>query len=143
MVLLVRDDEREELERLSAPDVFVAGYVPHSRLFPLACAVIHHGGMGTSTQALRAGRPQLIVPCCNDQFDNAARLERSGVARVVSAQRYTADAGSRALAELLASDQIKRMTVAVSATVALEDGPRKAAALIAQVPRGPGREQQR
>ena len=34
-------------------------------------------------QALRAGRPMLVVPFAHDQPDNAARVRRLGVARVV------------------------------------------------------------
>jgi len=40
--------------------------------------LVHHGGIGTSAQALTAGIPQLVVPFAHDQFDNAARLMRLG-----------------------------------------------------------------
>jgi rhamnosyltransferase subunit B len=59
-------------------------YAPFGALLPRLAALIHHGGIGTSAQALAAGRPQLIAPFAHDQFDNAARLRRLGVARVVS-----------------------------------------------------------
>jgi UDP:flavonoid glycosyltransferase YjiC (YdhE family) len=42
---------------------------------------MHHGGVGTLAQALAAGVPQLVVPHGWDQFDNAVRLRRLGVAR--------------------------------------------------------------
>jgi UDP:flavonoid glycosyltransferase YjiC (YdhE family) len=42
-------------------------YVPHSLLLPRAAALVHHGGIGTSLQALAAGIPQLIVPVFLDQ----------------------------------------------------------------------------
>jgi rhamnosyltransferase subunit B len=45
--------------------------------------LVHHGGIGSSAQALYAGVPQLVVPSAYDQFDNALRLQRMGVARVV------------------------------------------------------------
>ena len=53
------------------PDVFITPYAPHSLLFPRALAVVHHGGIGSTAQGLRAGRPQLITPGFADQFDNA------------------------------------------------------------------------
>ena len=59
-------------------DVLVRRYAPHSLLFPRAAAAIHHGGIGTTGQALRSGRPQLVVPFMGDQFDNAARVARLG-----------------------------------------------------------------
>ncbi len=51
-------------------------YVSFSSLLPTAAAIVHHGGIGTTSQALAAGIPQLIRPSAFDQFDNAARVER-------------------------------------------------------------------
>lgn len=58
-------------------------YVPYSQLFPRSAVVVHHGGIGTSAQAMRAGVPQLVTPFAHDQPDNAARLRRLGVADAV------------------------------------------------------------
>lgn len=55
-------------------------WAPYASLFPRAGVVMHHGGIGSLAEALRAGRPQIIVPCGTDQYDNAARAERLGVA---------------------------------------------------------------
>ena len=65
------------------PSVMALEYAPHALLFPRAAAVVHHGGIGTMAEALRAGRPMLVVPFAHDQPDNAARAERLGVARVL------------------------------------------------------------
>ena len=54
---------------------------PHAALFPRAALVVHHGGIGTLGQALRAGRPMLVVPWSHDQPDNASRVARLGVGR--------------------------------------------------------------
>lgn len=35
---------------------------PYTWLFPRMKVIIHHGGSGTTHEALRAGRPQIIVP---------------------------------------------------------------------------------
>lgn len=70
--------------------IFTAGFVPHSKLFPHAAVIVHQGGVGTTAEALRAGRPELVVPFSNDQPDNARRAARLGVARVLSAKRYRA-----------------------------------------------------
>ena len=61
-----------------------AKWAPFSQLLPRLSALIHHGGIGTSAQALAAGIPQLVVPFAHDQFDNAVRLERLDVARSAS-----------------------------------------------------------
>jgi UDP:flavonoid glycosyltransferase YjiC (YdhE family) len=56
-------------------------YIALQRLAPRAAALIHHGGIGTAAQGLRAGLPQLLAPVFFDQFDNAAHLETIGVGR--------------------------------------------------------------
>lgn len=56
-------------------------YEPFDKLFPHALAVQHHGGIGTSAQTLRAGKPHLVIPFAHDQFDNAVRLEQLGVSK--------------------------------------------------------------
>ena len=80
-------------------------YAPFSALLPRVAALIHHGGIGTSAQALAAGKPQLVVPFAHDQFDNAARLRRMGVARVVGSHGVNAT-WSEALTHLLNDDEV-------------------------------------
>lgn len=82
---------------LRAADVCVCEYAPHSLVFPRAAAITHQGGIGTLAQALRAGRPQLVVPFFADQLDNAARALRLGVARSLSPSKYKAVAAAREL----------------------------------------------
>jgi UDP:flavonoid glycosyltransferase YjiC (YdhE family) len=65
-------------------------YIPFSQVFPRVAAVVHHGGIGTTSQALAAGIPQLIMPMGFDQPDNAARLERLGVALSLAPHHFTA-----------------------------------------------------
>ena len=57
------------------------GYTSFSDLFPRCVAVVHHGGVGTTSQCLAAGVPQLIRPLAFDQFDHANRMESLGVGR--------------------------------------------------------------
>jgi rhamnosyltransferase subunit B len=72
---------------------------PFAQLFPRCRAVVHHGGIGTSAQALAAGVPQLVVPRAHDQPDNARRLEQLGVAARLG---YPAFSGASAAAKLQA-----------------------------------------
>lgn len=82
--------------------VLHAEYAPFSAVFPLARVVVHHGGIGTSAQGLAAGVPQLVVPMAFDQPDNAERLRKLGVARVVPAAKFTPARAAAALRDLLA-----------------------------------------
>jgi UDP:flavonoid glycosyltransferase YjiC (YdhE family) len=72
-------------------------YAPHSEVFPRAAAIVHQGGIGTTAQAIRSGRPQLIIPFAHDQYDNAERVRRLGAGEVLYSNRYT---GRRAAAHL-------------------------------------------
>jgi UDP:flavonoid glycosyltransferase YjiC (YdhE family) len=83
------------------PGIAAFDYVGYSQLFPHAAAVIHQAGIGTLSQALRAGRPQLITPVAFDQPDNARRAVQLGVARVLPFQRVRADRLVRELEPLL------------------------------------------
>jgi UDP:flavonoid glycosyltransferase YjiC (YdhE family) len=69
----------EQIPRPLPASVRHFGYVPFSRLLPRAAALVHHGGIGTTAQGLRAGVPHLVMPMAHDQPDNAARLKRLGV----------------------------------------------------------------
>ena len=79
-------------------------YIPFGRVLPRAAAIVHHGGIGTAAQALRAGCPQLVTPMTFDQPDNAVRLERLGVARILRPAACTPRTMARALDALLRSD---------------------------------------
>lgn len=90
-------------ERL--PDGMIhARHAPFGALLPQVAAFVHHGGIGTTSQALKAGVPQLIRPTAYDQFDNAARAVRLGVASKLLPKRYSAEAVAAALARMT-SDQ--------------------------------------
>lgn len=105
----------------AADDVLVRAYLPHSLVFPRAAAIVHHGGMGTTAQALRSGRPQLVVPHFGDQFDHASRLVRLGVAAMVKAPRYPAE-GAGALSRLLTDAALPVRAAALALTIGAEDG---------------------
>jgi UDP:flavonoid glycosyltransferase YjiC (YdhE family) len=62
------------------PDWRVVRDAPHALLFPRTAAVVHHGGSGTTAQALRAGVPQVLLPLILDQFHHAHRLHLAGIA---------------------------------------------------------------
>jgi vancomycin aglycone glucosyltransferase len=57
----------------------LTGALPHDQVLPRVCAVVHHGGAGTTTSVARAGRPQLVVPLLLDQFYWAGRVRTLGL----------------------------------------------------------------
>jgi rhamnosyltransferase subunit B len=68
--------------------------------------LVHHGGIGTASQALAAGVPQLVMPLSHDQPDNARRLRGLGVARSLPPERFRGPAVAEALAGLLADPAV-------------------------------------
>ena len=101
-MLLTR--HRDHIPRDLPATIRHVDYAPFSQLFPHAAAVVHHGGIGTSAQALAAGVRQLVTPMAHDQPDNAARLVKLGVARSIPVKHVSARRLSNAL-DLLLSDR--------------------------------------
>ena len=59
-------------------NVTVIPSAPHASVFPLASAVVCHGGHGTVMKALAHGLPLVVMPFGRDQKDNGARVEVVG-----------------------------------------------------------------
>lgn len=104
-LLLTRFPEQVPAEL--PPGVTHANYVPFSRVLPRAAAIVHHGGIGTTSQGLRAGVPQLLMPMAHDQPDNAARLVRLGVGDWLAPAKFTAQAVAAKLQTLLESPTVR------------------------------------
>jgi rhamnosyltransferase subunit B len=124
LLLVGREAEAELAAALNAPDILVAGYAPHSLIFPRAAACIHHGGVGTTAQALRGGSPQLICPIFGDQADNAMRAERLGVAAVLPFRKFSRERAERQLGALLGDPDTRIRARKTAELLADEDGAR-------------------
>lgn len=98
----------QQLPRPLPPHVHHMSYVPFGRLLSRAAALVHHGGIGTVAQALRAGVPQLVAPCCYDQYDNAAHLQNLGVGLTIPRRQLAAPRVATALHRLLTDRAMHR-----------------------------------
>jgi UDP:flavonoid glycosyltransferase YjiC (YdhE family) len=124
-VLLVGKETANRPARL--PDGVVAfDYAPFSELFPRAVAIVHQGGIGTTAQAMRSGRPMLVMPYAHDQPDNAERLVRLGIARTVGRDRYTTARAAAELQHLLDDRAYSQRAQAIGSAIRQEDGVRTA-----------------
>ena len=108
-------------------------YAPYSEVLPRACAVVHQGGVGTTGQGMRSGKPVLIVPHAHDQFDNAARVARLGCGRILPRPRYNAESAIRELRTLLDDHSYSESAAKVGELVRAEHGARVAADEIEKV----------
>ncbi|MBE1162064.1 glycosyltransferase [Dyella acidiphila] len=121
---------RAQLPASLPSSMHAVAYAPHAAVFPHAAAIVHHGGIGTSTEALRAGRPMLVVPHGFDQFDNAERLERLGVARSIASRDYRCETVLPLLSALLDEPAYAQRAQDCAEKVRLEHGEQVAADLV-------------
>ena len=89
---------------------------------PHVSAVVHQGGIGTVAQTLRAGKPMLVVPWAHDQPDNAYRLARMGVARVLPRGDYVAQTAAKELNKLLTNGAYRTHAQTLAKPIQEEDG---------------------
>ncbi len=125
-VLLVGGDPRNRPQVPLPDSICVAEYAPYSALFPRARLVVHQGGVGTTAQCLHAGKPMLIMPYSHDQPDNARRMQRLKVAKVVRKKRYTPVRVASKLATMLDEPKYARRAESVARLLAREDGVKTA-----------------
>ena len=81
-------------------------YAPFGKLLPRVTALVHHGGIGTSAQAMASATPQLIMPLAHDQYDNAARMKLRGIARVLLPSKFRGPAVARELQSLIDGPEV-------------------------------------
>jgi rhamnosyltransferase subunit B len=116
-------------DQLPAPlpeEVLHCSFAPFAKLFPMCAAVVHHGGIGTTSQALAAGVPQLILPFAFDQADNATRVKGMGAGDWIASGRATATRIAHLLPGLI-NPVLKPHIEAIVREFAHEDGLAKAA----------------
>jgi UDP:flavonoid glycosyltransferase YjiC (YdhE family) len=105
-----------------SPDLLALPYAPYAQLFPHAIVNVHQGGSGTTGEALRSGRPMLIVPYGWDQPDNAVRVERLGAGLHIPRSEYSVETATAALKALLDTSRCSIRAAAVREQMAEEDG---------------------
>src|SRR5262249_44712175 len=106
--------------------VAAVDYAPFSELFPRAAVIVHHGGIGTTRRAIRAGRPLPGMRWACDQPDNAERAARLGIARTLPRHRYTPARVAAELHRLLNDPTYAQRASMVGVQVRQEDGARVA-----------------
>jgi rhamnosyltransferase subunit B len=125
-VLLTGGDPHNRPKRALPESICIAPYAPFSKIFPRALAIIHQGGVGTTAQALKAGRPMLVMPYSHDQPDNARRVRHLGVAKVIRRKSYTPEAAAQKISRLLANTAYTERAAQVARIISEEDGVRTA-----------------
>ncbi|CAN5868733.1 glycosyltransferase [soil metagenome] len=128
-VLLIGDERNRPQDPLPC-EMIAVDYAPFESLLERSCVAVHHGGVGTTSQGLRAGIPTLIVPFAFDQADNAAHAARLGTSRTVYRSSYKAERVARELDNLLSKPQYALKAREVGACLRRENGAATASNVI-------------
>jgi rhamnosyltransferase subunit B len=135
-LLVIGNHPNNRLVRIDPESALAVEYAPFDEVFPRAAAIVHAGGVGTTGQALRAGKPALIVPHGHDQRDNGARVARLGAGLVLDRDHYTPGIVTRRLAALLDEPSFASNANRVAEIVRQESGVASACAAIEGVLNG-------
>lgn len=111
--------------------VYPVDEIPFDWLFPHVSAAIHHGGMGTTAAALRAGIPSVIVPFTFDQpfWGRQVHALGAGPAPIPNKQ-LTTPALAEGIYTALNDPTIRVNAASIGAKICQEDGVARAVSLI-------------
>jgi UDP:flavonoid glycosyltransferase YjiC (YdhE family) len=97
----------EQIPRALPKSVYDCRYAPFGQLLSRAAAIVHHGGIGTISQAMVAVIPQLVRPVGFDQAENASRLEELGIGATLFPRHYNVRKLVPVLCQLLHSTDVR------------------------------------
>lgn len=111
------------LDAMQGDDLITVPAMPHGWLFPQMAAIVHHGGAGTTAQAMAAGVPSVICPFFGDQPFWAKRAQRLGVGTApVARTGLTADKLARAIRQAVSDKAMQENARALGKAMRAEDG---------------------
>jgi rhamnosyltransferase subunit B len=109
-------------------------FVPIDKVISKFDVVVHNGGIGIVGQCLRAGVRQIVFPRLNDQFDNAERLRRLGLAITLTAREFDRGGLAAALGTAMADARLGERAADFGRRVIEVDSVGAAARLICDEP---------
>ena len=132
-VLLTGSDPSNRNNLPNDDKIFATPSAPYSLLLRRGCCTVHSGGIGSTGEGLRSGKPMLIVPFSNDQPDNANRARRIGAAAVLDKSNYRAVRVALKLNRLLSQPSYATASEKASQIIAAERGADSAAEQLAKL----------
>ncbi|KAB5595196.1 Sterol 3-beta-glucosyltransferase UGT80A2 [Ceratobasidium theobromae] len=98
------------------------GNVPHDWLFQYVSAVCHHGGAGTTSAGLKAGKPTIVVPFFGDQPFWGAMIAKAGAGPEPIPQDELSIERLSAALTFVKSKQVKEAAERMGQQIRSEDG---------------------
>ena len=111
--------------------LFLASSLNHDEVLPRCQAVVHHGGLGTTTATLAAGVPAVVCSVFLDQIFWGRRIRELGAGEWLRFQRFT-PARLRAALERALSGSVKARAAELGARMREEHGLRNTADFMEQ-----------
>lgn len=131
-----------EWDIIESEKIKVISSAPFDSLFPKMKAIIHHGGLGTTAECLRAGKPMFICPPVypfGDQYFWGDLAYRKGVGvKPVPLSRLTSQKFIKGINQLLSDEKIYRNSARLAKKINAENGVQKAVEMIEQILRSEG-----
>ena len=123
------------LHKADLPDtVLMVGSIPFSWLFPRVAAVVHHGGAGTTSAALRAGVPSIVIPFFGDQPFWGHRIAELGVGPApIPRRRLTVERLAQATRQAVTDQTMRERAAHLGSRIRAEDGIALAVAVVQQM----------
>jgi sterol 3beta-glucosyltransferase len=112
-------------------------HVAHEALFahPSVRAAVHHGGAGTTAQAMRAGVPSLVLPAMADQYFWGGRVAALGIGpKPIPQHALTIQQLVDGLRSATHDEGMRKRAQSLSKQIRNEDGIERAADIICSVP---------
>ena len=113
-----------------------AEFLPQTSILPQVDLVITHGGNNTVTECLYFGKPMIVLPLFWDQYDNAQRVDETGLGVRLDTYGHAAEELTGAVGRLLGDTALRARLDAISRRLQAAPGTGKAADLIEQIARG-------
>jgi MGT family glycosyltransferase len=113
-----------------------AKFLPQTSILPEVDLVITHGGNNTVTESLYFGKPMVVLPLFWDQYDNAQRLDETGLGIRLDTYRHSAAELTAAIDRLLGDAELAERLQEMSRALRAARGTERAADLIEQVASG-------
>ncbi len=112
----------DALEKVDDVPLLYLDHADLNYLLPKSRCLIHHGGVGTIAQAIKAGIPQIVRPRMYDQPSNGIRVMMYGLGGSVAPQSYDADTVANILMHIESNPKHKEFLDHYSQSVKEEDG---------------------
>ena len=129
-------DKKAELKAALPSGTRLLTWIDYDHVFPRLKVIVHHGGMGTTHQAVVHGIPQVVVPHAADQRGQARRVAQAKIGLNLSAHDVKNGQLLPAIRAVSSDQKIIANAKQWAADFAALGGPPHAANLMVQVAHG-------